>query len=81
MYAVTAKDLAIRSRARRLYHTLKKDVVDNVLRQWQETGFLFENYDSSTGKGRGTRPFTGWSALVVLLMGDEAAGDDPRLEL
>ena len=77
---MTANDPAIRARAKRLYQVLKTDVVNNVMKQWQATGFLFENYDSRTGKGRGTRPLTGWSALVVLLMGEEA-GDGARAEL
>jgi len=52
---------------------LRKDLVTNIVNQYQAEGFLFESYDSVTGKGRGTRPFTGWTALVTLLMEDFTA--------
>lgn len=42
-------------------------VIAVIVREYETSGFIHENYDSETGKGRGTFPFTGWSALVVLL--------------
>jgi len=68
-YAREADDADVRARAKALHASLKADVVGNVQRQWAETGLLFENYHAETGVGRGTRPFTGWSSLVVLLLG------------
>jgi mannosyl-oligosaccharide glucosidase len=53
---------------RALAGLVANDVVENVVKQYYRDGFLFESYDSITGKGRGTRPFTGWTALVALLM-------------
>lgn len=50
---------------------LKSDVIANVYKQYRDQGYLFENYDANTGHGRGTRPFTGWTTLVVLLMEEQ----------
>jgi mannosyl-oligosaccharide glucosidase len=52
---------------------LARRVVGAVAAEYRRTGFVWENYDSRTGRGRGTHPFTGWSALVALL----AAGRFP----
>lgn len=48
-------------------HTqLRRNLLRTVVREYQRTGFLWENYDDEDGHGRGTHPFTGWSALFVL---------------
>ena len=39
--------------------------------KYKETGFFWENYDSVTGKGTGVHPFTGWTTLFVLIMGEQ----------
>ncbi|OXA39653.1 Mannosyl-oligosaccharide glucosidase [Folsomia candida] len=39
--------------------------------QYHKTGYVWEQYDDATGKGKGCRPFTGWSSLVVLMMAEE----------
>ena len=36
-----------------------------LLQVWQETGFVWEQYNSVDGKGKGCYPFTGWSALIA----------------
>lgn len=36
---------------------------------WQETGFAWEQYNPETGKGQRTQHFTGWTSLVVKIMG------------
>lgn len=53
-----------------LYKELRKNIVDNVLREYRHTKYIWEQYNDVTGKGQGAHPFTGWSALVVLLMGE-----------
>ncbi|XP_065186679.1 mannosyl-oligosaccharide glucosidase-like [Sycon ciliatum] len=57
-------------KARALYRLLRKNLISNIFKQYQQTGFIWEQYDDLTGQGKGTRPFTGWSALVVLLMSE-----------
>ena len=45
-------------------------IINNVIKEYQRTGYVWEQYDDRTGKGKGCKPFTGWSALVVLLMSE-----------
>ncbi|PAV63645.1 hypothetical protein WR25_05808 [Diploscapter pachys] len=60
-----------RTQAATIFQELKTNVVDNMAKQFNETGTLWENYDDQTGKGRGTWPMTGWSSLVLLIMSDQ----------
>ena len=57
-----------RYQAELIYRELKKNVVENVFRQYKKTGFIWENYNQNNGNGQGCHPFTGWSALTVLMM-------------
>lgn len=52
--------------AKAAYTTLRSALVGNVVKQYQRTGYLWENYDDKDGSGRGSHPFTGWTALFVL---------------
>ncbi len=45
-------------------------IVEGVAREYKRSGFVWENYDPNDGHGRGTHPFTGWSALVALMVAD-----------
>ncbi|PAV61548.1 hypothetical protein WR25_09871 [Diploscapter pachys] len=60
-----------RAQAATIFQELKTNVIDNMAKQFNETGTLWENYDDQTGKGRGTWPMTGWSSLVLLIMSDQ----------
>ncbi len=53
-----------------IYKKLRSAVVDNVMREYWRTGYVWEQYNDKTGRGQGCKPFTGWSALVVLMMGE-----------
>lgn len=72
-------DIETKKRCRQLYNKIRNDVIQCVYREWKRTGYVWEQYedepvfDSKFGpihKGKGTRPFTGWSANVVLLMAE-----------
>lgn len=52
-----------------MYNALRRNIVDTVFRSWRETGFAWEQYDPDSGAGRRTQHFTGWTALVVKIMG------------
>ncbi|XP_020592219.1 mannosyl-oligosaccharide glucosidase GCS1 [Phalaenopsis equestris] len=61
-----------RSRAHELYKDLRSNLIRNIVKNYYETGYLWEQYDQAgKGKGRGTRPFTGWTSLVVLAMAEQ----------
>jgi hypothetical protein len=56
-----AKVLALRQR-------LRDGIINNLHKEYRRQGFLFENYEAVTGQGARCNVFTGWSALVVLMM-------------
>lgn len=56
--------------ALQLYTKLRSNIISNVIKQYYKTGFVWEQYNDRTGEGSGCKPFTGWSALTVLLMGE-----------
>lgn len=60
-----------RQRAATLYQELRASLISNVFKQYVESGYLWEQYHDGTGRGQGCHPFTGWSALVVLMMAEE----------
>lgn len=53
-----------------VYGKLRSGLVSNVLRQFRQTGYLWEHYNDATGAGEGTHPFTGWTSLVLLMMSE-----------
>jgi mannosyl-oligosaccharide glucosidase len=57
------------ARCAALRRRLASVVSDTVWRGVVADGFVFENYNDATGRGMGCKPFTGWSALAVLLAG------------
>lgn len=54
-----------------LYEGLRTNIINNVYRQYVETGYIWEQYNDSTGRGQGSHPFTGWSSLTVLMMAEQ----------
>lgn len=56
--------------AKRIYLKLRDAVIKNVIKEYLRTGYIWEQYNDKTGQGQGCRPFTGWSTLVVLMMGE-----------
>ena len=51
-----------------MYSRLRKNLVENVFREWKETGFAWEQYNPETGNGQRTQHFTGWTSMVVNIM-------------
>ncbi|KAL2903641.1 Mannosyl-oligosaccharide glucosidase GCS1 [Bienertia sinuspersici] len=57
-------------RARTIYEELRSNLIRNIMQNYYKTGYLWEQYDQKTGKGKGARPFTGWTSLVLLIMSE-----------
>jgi mannosyl-oligosaccharide glucosidase len=66
----SATDGPYRDQSSKLYQELRKNLIDNVFKEYLRTGYIWEQYNDSTGQGQGCRPFTGWSSLVVLMMSE-----------
>jgi mannosyl-oligosaccharide glucosidase len=59
-----------KERAAQIYVDLREAVMNNIVKNYKETGYIWEQYIDSNGKGKGTHPFTGWSSLVLLIMSE-----------
>lgn len=57
-----------KAQAAKLYTELRNNLVENVFKEWERTGFAWEQYNPETGQGQRTQHFTGWTALVVKIM-------------
>ncbi|EGS18147.1 uncharacterized protein CTHT_0061620 [Thermochaetoides thermophila DSM 1495] len=71
LYNIATQDGPYKETARDLYTRLRKNIVETVYRNWEETGFAWEQYNPETGKGQRTQHFTGWTSLVVKIMAME----------
>jgi len=60
-----------REAAETIHKLLRKNLLDNISRQYRETGYLWEQYDDKDGRGKGCKPFTGWTALVTLIAAED----------
>ncbi len=56
-------------RAAGIYKRLRHNLVSNIYKSWEETGFAWEQYNPEDGHGQRTQHFTGWTSLVVKVMG------------
>jgi len=54
--------------AQRLYGQVRNATIQHVVSQFNTTGYIWENYNETTGNGQGNHPFTGWSTLILLLI-------------
>lgn len=50
------------------YKNLRTNVVNNIIKQWKRTGFVWEQYDDQTGKAKGAKNFLGWTSTVLIIM-------------
>ena len=48
----------------------RTNLLKTVLGSYHKTGFFWEQYDDRSGDGLRSHPFTGWTALVVNIMGE-----------
>lgn len=59
-----------KKQADEIYKELRQNIIKNIYTQYEQTGYIWENYNDKTGEGKGCHPFTGWSALVTLIMAE-----------
>ncbi|KAH9057624.1 glycoside hydrolase [Lactarius vividus] len=59
------------AKARSIYSELRQNVIDNVFKEYERTGYVWEQYDANTGEGRRSHPFTGWTSLVTLILSEK----------
>ncbi|KAK0197344.1 glycoside hydrolase [Armillaria mellea] len=66
-----AQEGPYQAQARKIYEELRRNVVDNIFKEYQRTGYVWEQYDALTGEGRRSHPFTGWTSLVTLILSEK----------
>ncbi|KAL2760850.1 glycoside hydrolase family 63 protein [Sodiomyces alcalophilus JCM 7366] len=76
---IATQEGPFQDRAKDLYTRLRKNVVDNVFKNWEETGFAWEQYNPENGKGQRIQHFTGWTSLVVSIMAMDDLGEDGHI--
>ncbi|BBN11838.1 mannosyl-oligosaccharide glucosidase [Marchantia polymorpha subsp. ruderalis] len=71
LYKYSQEEGHYKKTAALLYPQLRDNLIRNVVKQYHESGYLWENYDlKSKGKGQGSHPFSGWTSLILLIMGE-----------
>ncbi|KAK6930839.1 Glycosyl hydrolase family 63, N-terminal [Dillenia turbinata] len=70
LHHYSKEDGPYRERARAIYEDLRVNLIRNIVENYYETGYIWEQYDQKKGKGKGTRAFTGWTSLVLLIMAE-----------
>ncbi|CAG8443656.1 9694_t:CDS:10 [Ambispora gerdemannii] len=58
------------SKAQKIYKELRDNIIKTVYQEYERTGYPWEQYSAFTGKGQRSHPFTGWTALVTLVMAE-----------
>ncbi|KAG9307496.1 hypothetical protein G9A89_017326 [Geosiphon pyriformis] len=58
------------TRAQKLYRELREIIINNTVEQYGRSGFLWEQYSAINGEGLRSHPFTGWTALITLIMAE-----------
>ncbi|KIM49430.1 glycoside hydrolase family 63 protein [Hebeloma cylindrosporum] len=66
-----AKEGPFQEKAKAIYSALRKNVVDNVVNEYERTGYVWEQYDAITGEGKRSHPFTGWTSLTALILSEK----------
>ncbi|KAL0656410.1 hypothetical protein Bca4012_076994 [Brassica carinata] len=53
-------------KARTIYEELRSNLIRNVVRNYDQTGYIWEHYDQTKGTGEGGRVFTGCSRIIYV---------------
>ena len=60
-----------KTRAQTIYNRLRQNLISTVFTEYARSGYVWEQYNDMTGRGQGSHPFTGWTALIVLIMAEK----------
>ncbi|CAB4480583.1 glycoside hydrolase [Rhizophagus irregularis] len=60
-----------KEKAKTIYKELRINIIENVYKEFERTGYVWEQYSEDTGVGLRSHPFTGWTSLVTLIMAEE----------
>lgn len=72
LHHYSLEDGPYKARAATLYEELRTNLIRNIVKNYYDSGFLWEQYDQKKkGKGKGAHPFTGWTSLLVLIMAED----------
>lgn len=63
-------DETLRADIKTAYKEIRQNLIDMFVDNYVRTGYIWEVYDGDSGQGIDNHPFTGWSALIVNLMGE-----------
>ncbi|KAF9090912.1 Processing alpha glucosidase I [Mortierella sp. GBA35] len=55
-------------KAAKVYNELRDNLIKNIYNEYERTGYVWEQYNDKTGYGQRSHPFTGWTAMIVLIM-------------
>ncbi|KAI0319816.1 glycoside hydrolase [Amylostereum chailletii] len=61
----------LQAKARQIYTDLRENLVGNIHKEYERTGYVWEQYDATTGEGRRSHPFTGWTSMVTLILSEK----------
>lgn len=64
----TTNNIKLQHSMDKLYDELRTNLITNIYNNWNRTGFVYEVYDCNDGIGRRSHPFTGWTALTLLML-------------
>lgn len=54
------------AQASKAHYALRRALLKNLAAEYAEWGYLSEQYDDVTGRGFGSHPYSGWTALAAL---------------
>eukprot|EP00026_Physarum_polycephalum_P001358 Phypoly_transcript_01359.p1 GENE.Phypoly_transcript_01359~~Phypoly_transcript_01359.p1 ORF type:complete len:805 (+),score=137.01 Phypoly_transcript_01359:1030-3444(+) len=57
-------------KCKEIYNNLRTNIIENMYKNYEATGYVWEQYNPQTGEGQRSHPFTGWSSLVLLIMAE-----------
>ena len=58
-------------RVQGIYSRLRQNLIENMSKEYKRTGFIWEQYNDQTGAGQRSRPFSGWSSLIALIVAED----------